>query len=167
LHRRLSLRERPDGFLDNAPATLEFVEDLGLSPKLLPSRDEARRRYVFRRHELHEVPVSPGRFLTSRLLSPASKLRVLTEPLAERAPRHDESILHFAERPHRARSGAGARRLDGIGDLRGRCQPPVAARLFPKMHEMDAQYGSLVPRDAGQARTRRARPAAWARRPGA
>ena len=50
----------PDGFLDNAPATLEFVEDLGLSPKLLPSRDEARRRYVFRRHELHEVPVSPG-----------------------------------------------------------------------------------------------------------
>jgi len=134
----------PDGFLDNAPATLEFVEDLGLSPQLLPSRDEARRRYVFRRHELHEVPVSPGRFLTSRLLSPAGKLRVLTEPLAERAPRHDESILHFAER-HIGREAAQV--LVGSmvsGIFAGDASHLSLRACFPKMHEMDAQYGSLV-----------------------
>ena len=53
----------PDGFLDNAPATLAFVESIGLTPRLLPSRDEARRRYIFRAGRLHEVPMSPAAVL--------------------------------------------------------------------------------------------------------
>jgi len=134
----------PDGFLDNAPATLEFVEAVGLSAKLLPSRDEARRRYVFRRQRLHEVPISPGAFLTSRLLSTRGKLRVLAEPLAERAPRHDESILHFAER-HIGREAAQV--LVGSmvsGIFAGDASHLSLRACFPKMHDMDACYGSLV-----------------------
>ena len=48
----------PDGFLDNAPSTLAFVEELGLTPRLMPSRDEARRRFIYRGGILHEVPLS-------------------------------------------------------------------------------------------------------------
>src|ERR1051326_5137540 len=32
----------PAGFLDGAPATPAFVEEIGLTPHLLPSRDAAR-----------------------------------------------------------------------------------------------------------------------------
>jgi len=146
----------PDGFLDNAPATLEFVEEIGLSSALLPSRDEARRRYIFRRHRLHEVPLSPGAFLTSRLLSTTGKLRVMAEPLAERAPRHDESILHFARR-HIGREAAQV--LVGSmvsGIFAGDASHLSLRACFPKMYEMDERYGSLVRAMLAKRREKRA-----------
>jgi len=133
----------PDGFLDNAPATLAFVDSLGLTSRLVRSRDEARRRYIFRRGRLHEVPLSPRGFLTTPLLSPFGKLRVLAEPLAARPPRHDESILGFAER-HIGREAAEV--LVGSmvsGVFAGDASQLSLRSAFPKMHEMEAQYGSL------------------------
>jgi oxygen-dependent protoporphyrinogen oxidase len=134
----------PDGFLDNAPSTLAFVEELGLTPRLMPSRDEARRRFIFRRGRLHEVPLSPRAFVTSGLLSLGSKLRVFAEPFAARAPRHDETILAFAER-HMGREAAHV--LVGSmvsGIFAGDASQLSLRACFPKMHEMDATYGSLV-----------------------
>ena len=49
-----------DGFLDNAPDTLALVRDLGIEDRLLPSRDAARRRFIYSTGVLHEVPVSPA-----------------------------------------------------------------------------------------------------------
>jgi oxygen-dependent protoporphyrinogen oxidase len=134
----------PDGFLDNAPATLELVDAIGLTPRIVRSRDEARRRYLFRRGRLHEVPTSPGAFLTSRLLSPVGRLRVLAEPFVSRPPRHDESILGFAER-HIGREAAQV--LVGSmvsGIFAGDASQLSLKSAFPKMHDMEAQYRSLV-----------------------
>src|SRR6187399_3326834 len=134
----------PDGFLDNAPATLAFVDALGLAPRVMPSRDEARRRYIFRAGRLHEVPMSPAAFLGTGLLSLAAKLRVAAEPFSARAPRHDESILHFAER-HLGREAAHV--LVGSmvsGVFAGDASQLSLRSCFPKMFEMDAAYGSLV-----------------------
>lgn len=145
----------PDGFLDNAPQTLALVDSLGLTPKLLPSRDEARRRYIFRRGRLHEVPLSPGAFITSGLLSIGSKLRVFAEPFSARAPRHDESILHFAER-HIGREAAHV--LVGSmvsGIFAGDASQLSLRACFPKMHAMDTAYGSLVRAMIAKRRERR------------
>lgn len=134
----------PDGFLDNAPDTLAFVNAIGLTPRLLPSRDAARRRYIFRDGRLHAVPTSAGAFATSRLLSIGSKLRVMMEPLAARAPRHDESILSFAER-HIGREAAQV--LVGSmvsGIFAGDASQLSLRACFPKMQQMDERYGSLV-----------------------
>jgi protoporphyrinogen/coproporphyrinogen III oxidase len=145
----------PDGFLDSAPATLAFVEELGLAAQLLPSRDQARRRFVFRRDRLIEVPLSPTAFLRSPLLSVASKLRIACEPMARRAPSYDESILHFAER-HIGREAAQVL----VGSMVSGIFAGDAAELslrscFPKMHDMDAQYGSLVRALIAKGRQRR------------
>src|SRR4029078_3366590 len=132
------------GSTDSARGTVKSGEESGLRSAFLPSRDEARRRYIFRRHRLHEVPLSPGAFLTSRLLSTTGKLRVMAEPLAERAPRHDESILHFARR-HIGREAAQV--LVGSmvsGIFAGDASHLSLRACFPKMHEMDERYGSLV-----------------------
>jgi protoporphyrinogen/coproporphyrinogen III oxidase len=145
----------PDGFLDNAPATLAFVDAMGLTPRLVPSCDEARRRYIFRRGRLHEVPMSPGDFALTPLLSPFGKLRVLAEPLAARAPRHDESILAFAER-HIGREAAGV--LVGSmvsGIFAGDASQLSLRAAFPKMHDMEAQYGSLFRAMLAKRRERR------------
>jgi protoporphyrinogen/coproporphyrinogen III oxidase len=133
----------PDGFLDNAPATLAFIDAVGLSSRILPSRDEARRRFIFRRDRLHEVPISPGAFAFTPLLSIAAKLRVLAEPFAARSWRHDESILGFAER-HIGREAA--RVLVGSivsGIFAGDASELSLRSCFPKMHDMEQQYGSL------------------------
>ena len=133
----------PDGFLDNAPATLAFIDAVGLSSRLLPSRPEARRRFIFRRDRLHEVPLSPGAFASTRLLSTIAKLRVLAEPLAARSWRHDESILDFAER-HIGREAA--RVLVGSmvsGIFAGDAGELSLRACFPKMYDMEQQYRSL------------------------
>ena len=86
------------GFLDNAPDTLRVAREVGLGPRLLPSRDAARRRYIFRRGTLHEVPVSPLAFLKTPLVSARAKARLLAEPFAAGPPAGDESIAGFAAR---------------------------------------------------------------------
>ncbi len=145
----------PDGFLDNAPATLAFVESLGLQAALMPSRDEARRRYIFRSGQLHEVPLSPLAFATTGLLSARAKLRVLAEPFSARAPRHDESILNFAER-HMGREAAHV--LVGSmvsGIFAGDASQLSLHACFPRMYEMDAAYGSLMRAMLARRRERR------------
>jgi oxygen-dependent protoporphyrinogen oxidase len=147
----------PDGFLDNAPATLDFVDAIGLTPRLVRSRDEARRRYIFRRGRLHEVPRSPGAFLASPLLSPVGKLRLLGEPFAAGAPPHDESILAFAER-HIGREAA--RVLVGSmvsGIFAGDAGQLSLRSAFPTMFEMEAQFGSLFRAMLAKRRERRTR----------
>jgi oxygen-dependent protoporphyrinogen oxidase len=144
-----------DGFLDNAPATLELVETLGLTPRLVRSRDEARRRYIFRGGRLHEVPTAPLAFLTSPLLSPLGKLRVAAEPFAAKAPRHDESIHSFAER-HIGREAAEV--LVGSmvsGIFAGDASQLSLRSAFPKMHEMETQYRSLFRALIAKSRERR------------
>ena len=145
----------PDGFLDNAPATLELIEAIGLTPRLVRSSDDARRRYIFRKGRLHEVPLSPAGFLTTRLLSPAGKLRVIAEPFSARAPEHEESIRDFAVR-HIGSEAADVL----VGSMVSGVFAGDASRLslrsaFPKMHEMEAQYGSLVRAMIAKRRQRR------------
>jgi oxygen-dependent protoporphyrinogen oxidase len=133
----------PDGFLDNAPETLALVEALGLSERLLPSRAEARRRFIFRGGRLHEVPLSPLAFAATGLLSPDAKLRVVAEPDTAPAPRHDESILAFAER-HIGREAAEiliGSMVSGI--FAGDASQLSLRACFPKMHEMERDHGSL------------------------
>lgn len=134
----------PDGFLDNAPATLAFVDGIGLTPALLPSRDSARRRFMFRDERLREVPLSAAALLTSSLLSTRAKCRIACEPFSRRAPAYDESILHFAER-HLGREAAQilvGSMVSGI--FAGNAAELSLKSCFPKMHDMDARYGSLV-----------------------
>ncbi len=51
-----------NGFLDNRPLTLRFVEELGLSP--LRSNDYSRRRFVYSEGRLHLIPETKKKYLT-------------------------------------------------------------------------------------------------------
>ena len=134
----------PDGFLDNSPDTLQLVRQIGLEKRLLPSREAARKRYIYRHRHLHQVPLSPGAMLASGLLSARGKARLLCEPFTRRRPEDDESIQGFATRHIGAEAASvmvGAM-VSGIfaGD-------PAALSLracFPRMWDMETEHGSLV-----------------------
>jgi oxygen-dependent protoporphyrinogen oxidase len=144
----------PDGFLDNAPATMALVRELGLSSRLLPSNDQARRRYIFRNGRLSEVPTSPIAFLKTPLLSPRAKIRLLCEPFANARRDNDESIIDFATR--RIGSEAAAVFVDAMvsGIYAGDAKALSLKACFPKMRQIEDDHGSLF---RGLIATRRTR----------
>ena len=133
----------PDGFLDNAPATLALADELGLGARLLPSNDAARRRYVFRNRRLHEVPGSPGAFLRTPLLSATGKARIFYEPFARRRVVCDETIHAFAAR--RIGEEAASIMVDSMvsGIFAGNAHALSLRACFPKMWQMETDHGSL------------------------
>ena len=134
----------PDGFLDNAPATLHLVRHLGLEKRLLPSCDAARKRYIFRRGRLHQVPLSALEMVTSGLLSPLGKARLLCEPFSRRRPEADESIHDFASRHIGAESASVLVDAMVSGIFAGDAEALSLRACFPRMWDLEAQHGSLV-----------------------
>ena len=133
----------PNGFLDNVPETFRLVEALGLTGRVVRSSDAARRRFIYRRGRLHEVPMGPGAFLASGLLSLRGKLRIAAEPWARRAPDGDETIYGFAAR--RIGPEAAAAMVDPMvsGIFAGNARELSLRACFAKMADMEAQYGGL------------------------
>lgn len=134
----------PNGFLDTVPATLRLVRDLDLEPRLLPSRDAARRRYVVHGGRLCEIPTSIGSFLRTPLLSLSGKVRLACEPFASPRRADDESIREFARR--RIGAEAAAALVDAMvsGMYAGDASALSLRDCFPKMRELEERHGGLV-----------------------
>ena len=145
----------PDGFLDNAPATLTLVDQIGLSSRLLPSNDAARKRYLVHHDRLCEVPLSVRAFLTTPLLSPGAKLRLALEPFARRRPEAEESIHEFARR--RIGERAAAVFVDPMvsGIFGGDASALSLRACFPRMWEFEEKHGGLVRAMLANRRSRR------------
>jgi oxygen-dependent protoporphyrinogen oxidase len=135
----------PNGFLDNEPATLRLVEALGLRPQLAPSSDLARVRWIVRGGRLRELPTKPPRFLTSDVLSPAGRARVLLE-WAQPARRDaaDESVFDFARR--RIGREAAEVLVDAMvtGVYAGDSHHLSLQAAFPRMRAMEMEHGGLM-----------------------
>ncbi len=145
----------PDGFLDNAPDTLQLVRALGLEARLLPSDDAARRRFIYLNGALREVPVSPGAFLKTPLLSLPGKLRVACEPFAPRPADAEESIYEFAAR--RIGQEAASILVDSMvsGIFAGDSRALSLRACFPKMWQLEEEHGGLFRALVATRRTRR------------
>jgi len=134
----------PDGFLDTAPDTLRLVADLGLQGRLQTSNEAARRRFIFLRGRLHEVPTSLPGFVATRLLSLWAKARILAEPLARACPAGDESIFDFAARRIGREPASVLIGSMVSGIYAGDAHALSLAACFPKMREMEYEHGSLT-----------------------
>ncbi len=150
----------PNGFLDNAPATLDLVRALGLQDRLQPSNDAARRRFIFRNGRLHPLPGGVWDFLSSGVLSWPAKLRLALEPAARGRPDEDETIHAFAAR--RIGDEAADVLVDAMvsGVFGGDARALSLRACFPKMWQMETDHGGLF-------RALLARRSAWPRRGGA
>lgn len=133
----------PTGFLDNVPATLDLVERLGLTDRIVRANSDAEKRFIFRKGKLRSVPTKPPAFLASDILSFGGKLRMFGEPFAARRPAGDESVFDFAAR--RIGPEAAAVLVDAMvaGVYAGDARQLSLAATFPKMHKMESDHGSL------------------------
>ncbi len=134
----------PNGFLDNEPATLRLVDDLGLRDDLQRSEDEARRRYLVRNGSLVEMQMNPVKFMRSPLLSTRAKLRMAREYWVKpKKGEHDETVGDFGRR--RLGREFTEVMLDSMvsGIFAGDVDRLSVAAAFPKVATLEEEYGGL------------------------
>jgi len=131
-----------NAFLDKSPRTLELCAEVGLSP--LRGDESAKKRYVYSEGELHKLPEKPPQFLKSRLLSWPGRLRVLGEVFTGPGGKDDETLAEFGTR-HLGRE-AFEKLIDPMasGVFAGDATRLSLKSCFPRIHEVESQYGSLI-----------------------
>ncbi|HPK00092.1 MAG TPA: protoporphyrinogen oxidase, partial [Candidatus Hydrogenedentes bacterium] len=134
----------PNGFLDREPATLEWIEALGLSGELLRANEFAKRRFIYTGGRLHEV-VGPPRFFFSPMLSIKGRLRLMCEPfIPGRRDHTGETIWAFAAR--RIGTEAANILVDPMasGVFGGDARVLSLEHCFPRMAAVERDYGGLT-----------------------
>ena len=131
----------PNGFLDNRPKTLELCKKLELEP--LRGNENAKKRYIFSSGKLNLLSESPLSFLKSDLISWQGKLRMVYELIAPRGP-DDESVADFVKR--RLGKEALEKLIDPMssGIFAGDPYKMSVKHCFPRIKELEQQYGSLI-----------------------
>jgi protoporphyrinogen/coproporphyrinogen III oxidase len=133
----------PNSF-QNTPEILDLVHELGLDHELVTA--EARLpRYIFYRGTLHRAPMAPAALLSTRLLTPAGKLKIIRELWTKSgSDSRDESLSDFVIRHF------------GTEVLRNFVAPLVsgiyagdpsrlsARSAFPYLIDLEREYGSLI-----------------------
>ena len=135
----------PNGFLDSKPMTLELCDRLGISNRLERSNDNARKRFIFSGGILNRLPENGPMFLQSRLISWPGKIRLAGEFLKpKRVDGVDETLADFARRR------LGAEALDKLigpmvsGIFAGDPETMSLKSCFPRIQELEQQYGGLL-----------------------
>jgi len=148
----------PNSLLTNDTAATALITELGLESELVSANPKAKKRYIVRDGQLVPVPMSPVALLTSRLFSPAARLRILAECLRRPRVRTTDLSLHDFIRDH-----FGAEFTDYAlnpfvsGVYAGDPAKLSARHAFPTLWTMEREHGSLLRGQLAQARARRTR----------
>lgn len=131
----------PNGFLDNKPMTLELCKSLGIDP--VNSSKNSKKRFIFTDNNLKALPESPVSFIKSDLLSWGGKFRLLLELNAPKGPA-DETVADFIIR--RMGHEALDKLIDPMcsGIYAGDPYKMSIKNCFPRIKELEQQYGSLI-----------------------
>ena len=145
--------ERIDGFLcEAAPNSMlvksasaeAFLMDLGLGEAIVDANPVADKRFLVRDGRVLSLPMSLWGGVTTPLYSLGAKFRLLKEPFIKPSRQEDESVASFVTRR------MGWEFLDyGIASLvsgifAGDPEKLSIRYAFPKVWNLEANYGSLI-----------------------
>jgi oxygen-dependent protoporphyrinogen oxidase len=133
----------PNSFV-TSPAVESLLQHLDLQDDVVEANPGANRRYVVREGRLLPFPLTPLSMLGTDLLSFTAKLRVLLEPLVRtRTQEDDESVASFVRR--RLGRDVLEHAVDPFisGIFTGDPETLSMAHAFPRVAELERQYGSL------------------------
>lgn len=146
----------PNSALETTPLFKTLCADIGIMDELVYANPAGKKRYIVREGMLHPLPMSPVKFLKSKLWSLRGKLRLLKEPFVGRATK-EESVAEFVVRR------LGREFLDYAinpfvaGVFAGLPEQLSVRAAFPKLYALEATYGGLIRGQLAGARERKKR----------
>ncbi len=134
----------PNTIMDNKPSLRRLIAELGLEAQVQEANRAAKKRFIVRDGRPLPIPMSPVGLVRSPLWSGRGKRRLFREPFVKAGPGGEESVADFMGR----RLGweivdwALDPFVSGVyaGDPR---QLSIQA-AFPKLYELERDYGSLM-----------------------
>jgi oxygen-dependent protoporphyrinogen oxidase len=147
----------PNSTLETSPVITQLVTDIGLSDQKCYANQVANNRYILRNGRLHALPMSPGKFLKTKLFSGSAKLRLLREPFLKATTDPEITLAEFV------RYRLGQEFLDYAinpfvaGVYAGDPAALSTAAAFPKLYALEQKYGSLIKGQIKGARERKKR----------
>lgn len=122
----------PNGFLDNQPATLQLIEELGLPDQLIEAQSSARRRYLQNNGRLLAIPSNPIDLIFTPLLSSKDKCALIAG-IFKKNITTDRSIYEYVSQ--RFSSGIAESIVDPFisGIYAGDIKRLHMASAFPKL----------------------------------
>jgi oxygen-dependent protoporphyrinogen oxidase len=135
----------PNSILETSPKIASLVHDLDLESRRTYSDPAAEKRYLVRDGRPVAMPSSLGGFVRTPLFSPRAKLRLLREPFVSRAPVDaEESIAQFVTR--RLGDEFLDHAIDALvaGVYAGEPSRLSVKEAFPRLHNLEQRYGSLI-----------------------
>jgi protoporphyrinogen/coproporphyrinogen III oxidase len=133
----------PQSFL-GTETLLKLTQELGIERELVRA-DPRAPRFVLLKHKLHAIPMSPGALLTSSLLTPGSRFRIVSEAFRKsQAPKDEESVAQFVRRKfgHEILEYLVTPFVSGI--YAGDPERLSLKSAFPSLSEWEQQYGSVL-----------------------
>ncbi|MEE9369388.1 MAG: protoporphyrinogen oxidase [Pontiella sp.] len=134
----------PNSILDTHPNLGKLISRLGLDDEKLGSNPAAENRFIVRDGKPVALPTSPPALLKSKAFSTKAKLRLLKEPFIKSKSNPSESLADFVVRR------LGQEFLDYAinpfvsGVYAGDPAKLATCLAFPKLYELEQQYGSLI-----------------------
>ena len=144
----------PNSMLVKARDVSDFLEQLGLGPRIVEANPVANKRFLVKAGRVVALPQSPLGGVRTPLYRFTEKLRLLKEPFVSRSDLADESVTRFVTRrmgPAFLEYGISAL-VSGI--FAGDPDQLSIRHGFPKVWNLEQQYGSLI---GGAIRLKRAR----------
>lgn len=134
----------PNSLRDRNGNIRELAEDLGISNDLIQISEAFKTRYIVRDRSLQELKPSLFSLISTKILSPKAKLRLLKEPFVKDGVVGDESIGDFLERR------IGKEAVDYLADpvfsgiYAGNIYRMSKESVLPKLAEYEQDYGSIA-----------------------
>ena len=123
---------------------LGLIHDLGIEDELCKA-DPGAPRYVLRQGKLRKIPMSPQAILTTSLLSPGTRWKVVSEPFKRtRPPNDDESVADFVRRKfgHEILEYLVSPFVSGV--YAGDPEKLSLRAAFPSLEQWEREYGSIL-----------------------
>lgn len=125
--------------------TFDFLDTIGLSEQIVRHQPVSQNRYIYRKGQYRKLPTGPLSLLSNTFFSLSAKWSVLRELRRKPAqPPENETVAQFFER-HFCREivdYAVAPFVTGI--YAGSPHELLMDKVFPKVVDMERQYGSIV-----------------------
>lgn len=134
----------PHSFMPSADALWNLAAEADFEDRVAQAASISQARYIWRDGKLNALPMSPGSFLTSRVMSLGGKLRLAMEPFIKGNPSETETAAEFFRR----RLGEQATRwlitpfVSGI--YAGDPEKLGARDAFNKMWKWERDAGSMI-----------------------